>query len=216
MKKTVRKLKVENDYFGAATLDLFRENDQSLLVYGANGTGKTTIGKAILQVRNGLGELITAEIQDESGNTVVFSEDEKKHIHVFNEDFIDGQVSFKSDPGKMNAIVMFGKNAENEKTISSLSTEVEDLKKKIADLKIERYEDPKDALSPISYMDSIKKSASSDWAEEERKIRNIASKPAVKQEDLDKIINCATVGTFDQSSYETKKKALEKLAGDPQ
>lgn len=216
MKKSIRELKVENEFFGPKILDLFRENDQSLLIYGANGTGKTTIGKAILQIKNGSGELSSAEIQDGNGNPVVFSDDEKKHIHVFNEDFIDGQISFKTDPGKMNAIVMFGKNVENEKTITSLNGEIEDLKKKIVDLQVERYDDPEDVLSPSYHYNAIKSSASADWAEEEKRIRGINNKPQVKEEDIDRILKCVNAGVFNRSVYENKKNALAKLVGDPQ
>lgn len=216
MKKSIRKLKIGNDFFGVADMDLFSESDQALLVYGANGTGKTTIGKGILQVKNGTGELSIAEVQDDTLNPVAFSDDEKKHIHVFNEDFIEGQVSFKTDPGKMNAIVMFGKNVDNEKTIETLNGEIENLKKKILDLQIDKYDDPNNVLSPLNHLNSIKRWATSDWAEEEKKIRGIATKPYVKEDDIDKIINCTTAETFDKSSYESKKNALAKLVGDPQ
>ena len=216
MKKSIRKLKVENDFFGVGTVDLFEENHQALLIFGANGTGKTTIGKAILQVKNGTGELSISEVQDETGTIVSFSDDEKKHIHVFNEDFIEGQVTFKTDPNKINAIVMFGKNADNEKTIDALNDEIDSLKKNITNLKIERYSDPNDILSPQHHYNAIKNWATSDWAEEEKKIRGIASKPQVREDDINKIINFVISGTFDQTAYESKKSALAKVAGDQQ
>lgn len=216
MKKDIRKIKIENDFFGTTTLDLFAENTQALLVYGANGTGKTTIGKAVLQVKEDLGELSTAEIQNEVGHVVPFTEEEKDNIHVFNDDFIENQVSFKSDKGKMNAIVMFGKSIDNEKKISELNEEIEGIKKKIVDLKIEKYEDPKDSISPLGYYEHIKKTMSADWADEEKNIRGIANKPSVKQDDIDRVTKCTTASAFVQTTYDAKKEIFSKLLGNPQ
>jgi len=213
MKELFKKISIDN---GSVNLDIFdKDKERVSVIYGANGTGKTTIGRAFSFIKNPVefSEFINnSSILDGTNGPIILSEEEKQKIYVFNEDFIDKEVSFRL-VDKMKSIVMFGKNIENETKIGELTKKIEGDKKAVIDLKIERYDDKKDSLSHMMYYDQIKKEASQDWAVEEQKILERQSKPPVSDEVMEKILGYDFSRKFDLNDYETKKTSFQKIVG---
>lgn len=216
MKEIFKKVSIDNDFFGSVVLDIFdKDKERVSVIYGANGTGKTTIGRAFSFIKNPIEVfdfINNSSILDESNGPIILSDEEKQKIYVFNEDFIDKEVSFRSFD-KMKSIVMFGKNIENEAKISELNKKIENDKKAVCDLKLERYDDKKDSLSHLMYYDQIKKEASQDWAVEEQIILERQSKPPVSEEVMKKILEYNFAQKFDLNEYETKKTSFQKIGG---
>jgi wobble nucleotide-excising tRNase len=216
MKEFFKKISIDNGFFGSTVLDIFDKNKERVsVIYGANGTGKTTIGRAFSFIKNPLefSDFInSSSILDGTGGAIILSEEERQKIYVFNEDFIDKEVSFRS-LDKVKSIVMFGKNIENEAKISELNKKIELNKKAILDLKLERYDEKKDSLSHLMYYDQIKKEASQDWAVEEQKILERQTKPPVTDDVMEKILGYDFSKKFDLNEYETKKISFQKIVG---
>jgi AAA15 family ATPase/GTPase len=204
MKELFKKISIDNGFFGSVILDIFdKDKERVSVIYGANGTGKTTIGRAFSFINNPIefSEFIShSSILDGTNGPIILSEEEKQKIYVFNEDFIDKEVSFRS-VDKMKSIVMFGKNIENEAKIGELAKKIESDKKAVSDLKMERYDDKKETLSHMMYYDQIKKEASQDWAVEEQKILERQSKPPVSDEVMEKILGYDFSKKFDLNDY---------------
>lgn len=216
MKEEIKKISIENGFFGSVVLDLFaKDKERVSIVYGANGTGKTTIGRAFMFIKNptGYNEFIKNSLILDSNNApIILSEEDKQKIHVFNEDFIDKEVSFRS-LDKMKSIVMFGKNIENEIKITKLLEDIERDKKSVIDLELDRYDDRKDPLSHLMYYDRIKKEASQDWAIEEQEILERQTKPPVSEDVMERILGYDVSKKFDLSNYQIQKNSFKKLAG---
>jgi len=222
MIKDIDKICIENGFFDSSILDIYGEKGENgipkyniSIIYGANGAGKTTIGRAFSYIKNptDYGEFINSSyLLDCQGNTISLSDDEKQNIYVYSEDFIEKEVAFKSLE-KMKSIVIFGKNIENEVKIKELSKQIDDNKKIIADLHLEKYEDNEDSLSPLMYYEQIKKLATKDWAVEEQKILERTTKPQATDDVMTKILSQNTVKKFDLDKYENKKESYKKLEG---
>ena len=119
MLKDIRQVKVSGGIFNTTTpFDFFNPHDgdklktiKGALLYGRNGTGKSTIAKAFRKISDEAVPTITsAVLYDDAGQPITLSEDEKKHIFVFDEDFVDKNVKFK--PDHLETIVMLGQAAD--------------------------------------------------------------------------------------------------------
>ena len=105
-------VKLEGANFDSSTtLQLFSLKTEPTmgLIYGKNGTGKSTISRAFSKVK---GEeepsIISADLIDENGNVLILTEDDKKRIHIFNEAYIDKHIRLRPDGQGLETIVVLG------------------------------------------------------------------------------------------------------------
>lgn len=98
--------KIKNLVFrGAAfssrtSLSLFpSENHRLCLIYGRNGTGKSTISKAFLKIAGkDFPEIMDACLEDYSGSAITYQDNEQTgKVFVFNEEYIQDKVKLKED-----------------------------------------------------------------------------------------------------------------------
>ena len=181
-----------------------RQPKRSCLAYGKNGSGKSTISRAIIRASGSeLPEIVSAELLDSDGKPIVLSEEQANNVVVFNEDYTRRNVQLREDG--LSTIVMFGGmgdltiKIEEATTAYKKAQENEDIQEKIK----KRYEDSSDVLSPKKYLNQIQSSLKGDanWAGREREIKG------TKQN--------APVGTdaykqFVQSQPKRSKAELEK------
>lgn len=122
MLKDISTIKVQGANFASLTpLSIFEPRDgnsfktvKGALLYGRNGTSKSTIAKAF---RRAKGEVQPAIRQvsffEKDGNPVILSEEEKKHIFVFDEDYVNDKVKLKED--HLDTIIMLQRSELLEK-----------------------------------------------------------------------------------------------------
>lgn len=92
---------------------------KAALLYGRNGTGKSTIARAFRKIKGeGLEAITRATLYDKDNTVVSLTEDEKKNIFVFDEDYVDTNV--KLQPDHMDTIVMLGEAADLTKRLKRL------------------------------------------------------------------------------------------------
>ena len=119
MLKDITKIKITGSIFDSQTeLDFFNPYDgtkekvvKACLLYGRNGTGKSTIAKAFRKLS---GELITslsnATVYDKINQSAALSAEEKEHIFIFDEEYVDKNVRLQQD--HLDTIVMLGEAAD--------------------------------------------------------------------------------------------------------
>lgn len=91
-------------------------NARISLVYGKNGSGKSTIANALQQANNTNESTdLTAILIDNSGSDITSQLSDK--ISVFNEDFIDKNIKIESVG--LNTIVLFGEQVGLQKEIDN-------------------------------------------------------------------------------------------------
>jgi AAA15 family ATPase/GTPase len=84
-------------------------------VYGENGSGKTSIAKAFSEYKLGINEYDSVGLFDHNDNCLNLSEESKKRIYIFDEEYVLKQTRFKTNG--LDTIVMFGKQVDLEDKI---------------------------------------------------------------------------------------------------
>jgi len=182
----IRKIKIKSDFFGETELNLFNKKARCSLVYGENGSGKSTICNCINP--NNTDTSSYAFLKDDS-TEIELSEISEKNIFVFTEEFVDENLKFSEDTG-LKAIVMFGEQKELDNEIKKHE---EQKKQKEIELekkhkKLDKYNQPKSKENPDTHMDNIinilkGRSSTECWASRESKIRNLKTNaPLTKHE----------------------------------
>lgn len=198
MFENFKKLKIKGGCFDEETeLQLFNECSLSVL-YGRNGSGKSTIARCLKQLCESEEEQIKRKedvVQGTETNYTVSSvipitDEYKPNIFVFDEDFLQNNVKVKDDG--LNAIIMLGEQVELDEQIN---TNNEKLSKKVEEVNqqeelIERYENKEDNISPLFYWEQIRKGLREEggWADIDRDLKRNSVKSRVTEELVDKLM----------------------------
>lgn len=142
------------------------------LLYGKNGSGKSTIGKAFSKIAGDNDtDILDADLLDESGKKLNIL----SNIHVFNERFIYKNVSIQTE--QLKTIVMFGEAVELEDRLKNVERELNDAKKEVEDCEKKYTEKKKEVDSLKSKIDDKLRSG---WAERERVIKGTRQNPPIR------------------------------------
>ena len=185
------------------------------LVYGRNGTGKSTISKAIKKIAGNLYPHISqASFCDINGIVITLTEDEKKRIKVFDEEYIDKNVKFCED--SLSTIVMLGQQADLTQKIEKASKRQEVAKEQydkqeIVVLELEKSSNDK---SPMYYMNQMKLALQGDdnWAGRDKIIKGNRQNTGVRDDTYTQFVALTPDKTRDELvvAFSDKVKELEK------
>lgn len=102
-------------FFDEKAFHFFPKTDVRLsLVYGANGSGKSTISRAFQTLTQEASSDISARVLDANENEIALA---SSTISVFNEDYIDANV--KIDDDGLGSIVLLGEQVELQTQINT-------------------------------------------------------------------------------------------------
>ena len=140
------------------------------LVFGRNGSGKTTISRALaILAGKSDGFNIQGRLVNSLGDAIELKEN--TNLLVFNEDFIDKNVKIKDDG--LGAVVLFGEQLELDEKISKKQTELDglvaDINNKNSDL--QKYNNEEEPCSPLYFMERMKNDLKEHWAERYKNIK---------------------------------------------
>lgn len=169
MFEQINQVTIEGGYFERAVpLKLFEKRFNVL--YGRNGSGKTSISRAIAEFRK-----LDAEIEGERTFTVSFnqplSDEDKKHIFVFNEDYVNKKVRLEDAEG-LGTIVMLGDAADIQGEIDAKTVELNAIKAVFEPLEADynKYSSETDPISPKKLFNDLK-NALEEWARKDSEIK---------------------------------------------
>lgn len=200
MLKDISKVKVTGANFETATeLDIFNPHEgdktkttKGALVYGRNGTGKSTIAKAFRKLA---GETVpsisSAELYNDENQVVKMNEGEQNPIFVFDEDYVDKNVRLKDN--YLETIVMLG-------PIVDLEDEIDEANQKLHDAEVaygeqsklyEQYINVKDIKSPKYYIAHLKDLLKGDdsWAGRDKEIHGGRQNTSVRDDTYKKFVS---------------------------
>lgn len=113
-------------------LDFFKEKNDNkhingVLLYGRNGSGKSTIAKAFRKLAGEDISTIDVNAEDGVGSSINLDTEDQKHLFVFDEDYVDKKVKFQED--HLDTIVMLGQAADLTEKISRAEIELTNLRR---------------------------------------------------------------------------------------
>lgn len=186
MLNQIKGIKFKGAAFGSETiLQLFNNNesDRMSLIFGRNGSGKSTLSRAISKasVNETIEDIVSARFVDSSESDVAISDDEKKRVFVFNEDYINSKVRLKEDG--LNTIVMFGKIGDIADKIERATEVLRQAEKSQSEQneKFCPYNDVNNIQSPENQYERVKTKLKGDksWADRERLIMGFKQNASV-------------------------------------
>lgn len=193
MLKDIKTIRVAGASFDSLNLfDFFDPVDNNAiksvkgaLLYGRNGTGKSTIARAFRQLA---GESIPgikdASFCDNDGKEVILDDDDKKHIFIFDEDYVDKNVRLKQD--HLDTIVMLGPALNLAEMIEKAQAEQDKAKKDYEqqDMIYKEYLNKNNVKSPKYYLNNMLDALKGDdnWAGRDRIIKGNRLNTSVKYE----------------------------------
>lgn len=196
MLKDISIIDIQGGRFITATkLPILKSTNSSFakvsILYGRNGSGKSTIAKAFRKIK---GEAITThthtEVLNNEAQPVTLSDEDRARIFVFDEDFVTNNVRIEGRG--LGSIVMLGEQADLTAQIEQAEIELAKAEKKFkmsADL-LQEYQTETNPKAPKFYNKKIYKVLQNDegWAGRERKIQSARKNSSVNDETYKKIV----------------------------
>ena len=197
-----------------------KEHHRLCLIYGKNGSGKSTISQAFDAVKHNSQSLIASQIIDKSGAAVdLTNEDQKNNIFVFNEEYVNSKVKIK-DNG-LDAIVLLGDVANIDKKLQKakrINKKLEERKSKYQE-EFQKYNDRQNTDNPEKYKDDIIKILKEKFGNRWKQINNREriSGDVCSFESAENIINAfaidANVNEL-KNNFDEKLKSYEDIRSD--
>ena len=105
------------------TFNLFPDDNSRLaLVYGRNGTGKSTVARAFSKIKGEENsDIISALLVNSQNNVIPTSDEISSRVHVFSDEYVQTNVRLKEDG--LNTIVMFGSQGNLDDQIAFAQNE---------------------------------------------------------------------------------------------
>lgn len=146
------------------------ENDRIAIVYGKNGSGKSTISDGFSQIASGdSSEELSASLIDRSDNVIALAAESK--IFVFNEKYIDENV--KIDADGLGTIILLGGQIDLQADIDHYTALLEAVQegRDAAEAELEAFRDKDNPLSPNYHLVRIKQALQGNWAKTDATIK---------------------------------------------
>ena len=145
----------------------------AVLLYGRNGSGKSSIARASRTIKGEHIPIIEiANFSDETKNLITLSDEERKQLFIFDEDFVNKNVRLQED--HLDTIVMLGEAVGLSEKISRVENEKENAELTLRQREEEynKFKDEKNTESPTYIHKCIEARLKGDgnWAGRKRKI----------------------------------------------
>lgn len=222
MLKDITTLKISGANFEHLTsFDFFNPHDNNkiktikgALLYGRNGAGKSTIARSIRKIIGETAPAISvATFYDDAGQPVILTEEEKKHIFIFDEDYVYKNVKLQQD--HLETIIMLGQAADLVEKLAQAEVERDVAKDAYEqqNLIFQEYNNVNSIKSPKYYLNRIGNALRGDdnWAGRDRQISGSRQNTGVRDDTYKKFekITPSKSRTELIEDYKTKLKELE-------
>lgn len=198
MLKDITKIKLSGGIFDTLiSFDFFNPKEggnlktvKGALVYGRNGSGKSTIAKAFRKL-SGEDIPINAMVYDKEEQVLHLRDEDKKRIFIFDEDYVDKNVRLQED--HLNTIVMLGEAVDLTEKIEEASLECN--KRETAyrqqEAKMQEYCDSSNVKSPKYYLNRMVNALRGDdnWAGRDKEINGNRQNTAVRDDTYKRFVS---------------------------
>lgn len=202
---------IGGSFFDNSKLDFFKINNNSYrasLVYGRNGSGKSTIAAAFNNINNAeIDQTIECRLLNFEKNPIEIDNSNEK-ICVFDENFVQNNVKLSKDG--LETIVLIGDEVKYQKELEEYTGDKKRYEKNKTKLdeEIEKYKNSKNIESHQYWENMIFKKLreSNGWADRERQIKNNRQNSSVNKNIIKRLTNKAPQLNEKQLIEEFKEK----------
>lgn len=194
MFEDIKTITITGGYFEQpTTLKLFNEKQYMSIIYGRNGSGKTTIAKAVRQLVGKDNEYPTEDgyVSYTVSTDAVISDDKKASVFIFDEEFVRENVRMKGNG--LETIVMMGEQVALDTQITQKNAEVQILEQKVVEQTIQKgkFEDKNDTSSPLYFFNKIREKLREDggWADIDRQVKRNSVKSHVTEDLIRRFVS---------------------------
>lgn len=217
MFEKVKTLHFESEAFQShSSYDIFPDSKRhTCLIYGRNGAGKSTLAKAFRNLKGDDADGITSSsLVDQAGTPLTLSEEERKSIYVFDEDYINQKIKIKGD--KLESIIMLGEQADIDDKIHELESEQKQAEETLSQAESEysRFTAEKSTDNPDFYFNRARTLLKQNWAVRRKAIMQLSTNASVgddKVHAIAKIPPSKPTIEETQNEYYEKQKLLNSL-----
>ena len=222
MYKSIASISINGKYFeNESKLELFSKEDERLsIIYGKNGSGKSTIAEAFSAYKCGeITKFTKVDLCTTNASPALLSDEGKQNIFVFNEKYIEDSILLREDG--LSTIVMLGEQVDLDKLIEAVEADIircKEGEKKQKEV-CEKYEISTNLLSPAFHYEAIKAilKASGGWTETDSKIKGNRTNSGVTNPVVEEIVNISPSKTLAKLQAEFNSEySLFKQLGDDQ
>lgn len=185
------------------------------LVYGRNGSGKSTISNAFKKVKGeDILNIETASLYDNDSHEISINDSGDKVIFVFNEDFVNDKVKIQEEG--LGSIIMLGEKADLTVKIEQATEQLSEVKDNQVEIKqkIEEYKDVTNLKSPYYYYEKMCMALKNDdgWAGRERRIKELRRNANVPKDKYLEFVNITASKSRSELliDFEEQMRELEK------
>lgn len=216
MLKDIAKVRLQGSNFTNATeLALLCQDGtpvKASLIYGRNGSGKSTIARAIKKLKgDDIPTIQSISLVDIYNAATTISNVEKAHIFVFDEDYVTANVRIQEDG--LGSIVMLGEQAGLTEQIEIATRELQTAEADRDNTKqiLDEYNNAVNINSPRYYINQMRLILQRDegWAGRKRQIDELRRNPSVNDETYRQFITLTPEKSRDDLLIEYRDKWQE-------
>lgn len=215
MIEKIKGISIKGRCFSAETpLAFFPDsNDRIAIVYGRNGSGKSTVSDAFSCVSSdNFPDDLSANLFDQANTSISLSDGGK--IFVFNERYIDENV--KIDADGLGTIILLGGQLDLQTEIDQYTERKRTVKTdcESAQTYLDQFSHANDPISPDYHFTRIKKALQSGWAVNDAAIKGSKINSKVTEAVIKEICELSVSETASQlqQQFEETKNLLEKVS----
>lgn len=216
MLEKVKGISIKGRCFATETqLSLYPENNRITVIYGKNGSGKSTISEGFSLLSSGaFSDDVSATIFDKEDKPISLAEESK--IFVFNEKYIDKNV--KIDDDGLGTIILLGGQVDLQSEIDRYVELVKSAKSDLdkAQSEIDHFNQSSNPVSPGYHFARIRDNLKSNWASIDATIKGNKVNSKVTDGVITEICELTVSDTVAQLQEQfDEKKSLLKKVSDP-
>lgn len=173
-KYDLKGIQIQGGFFvDPVRIDLFSdEKCRAVVLYGKNGSGKTSIARAINELAPDFSEQKDfLESFYDIQNLGILAQDQGFKICVFSDWFKTQNTHFEKAKKGLGSIVLFGKSKELDDQIENLYKQNTEDQKKIDSEDIKRFDDPTKSSCILALESNAKEVAKKSWCVRDKEIR---------------------------------------------
>jgi len=178
---------IQSDFFdNAPTLEFFpaptdNKHFRAALLYGKNGSGKTTIAQGFREYKNSVATPTVLLSPRKSGATIPVAAGTQEKFFVFDEEYVASRI--KIEGASLDAIVLFGEQIDLEAQITQTQTDIVAKQNEVNQQATEctRFTDGADVISPDHWVSLITNvlGKTDGWARTDSRIKGNVARSAI-------------------------------------